>query len=243
MMGIPGDQLMRSWFPSWLVRFFAKSFVRLTVGSYTRYGLQEPDHDIFEHHPTVNSDLLHCLQLGKIKPHQGKDNIIDTVDYIVDQCFLCTQGNIDLNTVSYKLTRIDIKCYSGNTVEFVDGSKDDYDLIIFCTGYHTSFPMFKPGFIPFKDGAPQLVGSMLPDHKHLYVIGIGQPRYGTGSLVSYGANLALTTMIRTQDKLKYPLGKILFKLKLTKIAQRVRQHLVFGDSNKLIGCQNCRCDT
>jgi hypothetical protein len=197
-MGIPGDLLIKPWYPIWYQRLVIKLFVKILIGPYSRYGLQEPDHKLFEHHPTVNSDLLHYLQLGKIKPHPGT--------------------NITLNF----LISADIKRYDGNTIEFVDGSKQDFDVIIFCTGYHTSLPMFSKDFIEFKDGVPQLVNSFLhPTYKHLYVFGVGQARYGAGSLISTAANLGLVTLIKTQDMLKHPISQILLKIKVGSFPAKV----------------------
>ena len=35
----------------------------------------------------------------------------------------------------------EIKRYDGKMVEFVDGSRDEYDVIMFALGYHVTFPM------------------------------------------------------------------------------------------------------
>lgn len=52
---------------------------------YEQYGLQYPDHKLFEHHPTINSELLHYLKLGRIKPHCdiakfSHDNTVEFTD-------------------------------------------------------------------------------------------------------------------------------------------------------------------
>ncbi len=67
---------------------------------YIRYGLQKPDHAVFEHHPTINSELLHYIKLGRITPHP------------------------------------DIAKMEGKTVHFVDGSKEEVDLIVYATGFN-----------------------------------------------------------------------------------------------------------
>jgi hypothetical protein len=64
------------------------------------YGLQKPDHAIFEHHPTINSELLHYIKLGRIKPHP------------------------------------DVAKIQGDTVHFVDGSSEQFDMIVYATGYN-----------------------------------------------------------------------------------------------------------
>jgi hypothetical protein len=48
-------------------RALMKALLRLTVGSYARYGLPEPDHELFEAHPTVSSQIFDVLAHGKIR--------------------------------------------------------------------------------------------------------------------------------------------------------------------------------
>jgi len=97
----------------------------------------------------------------------------------------------------------------------VDGVKQEFEMIIYCTGYHIDFPMFKPGFVEFRNSVPVLVnGTLHPKYKNLYIFGINQPRYGAGTLITLGANLGLCTLIRTQEKLKIPLSQAMLKLGL-----------------------------
>jgi len=69
MLGVPTAELMRPWVPVGLQRRVIKSLVRVIVGRYESYGLAHPDHEPFEHHPTINSELLHQLRHGRITPH------------------------------------------------------------------------------------------------------------------------------------------------------------------------------
>jgi len=41
-------ELIKPWMPMWLQRLILGLFVRITIGKYSNYGLQEPDHAIFE---------------------------------------------------------------------------------------------------------------------------------------------------------------------------------------------------
>jgi hypothetical protein len=45
-----------------------RAVLRVVFGKYEKYGLPKPDHKIFEHHPTVNSELLHYIKHGRIRP-------------------------------------------------------------------------------------------------------------------------------------------------------------------------------
>jgi hypothetical protein len=167
---------MRPFFPLWAQRMFLKTIVRLVFGPYTRYGLPEPDHQIFERHPTLNSQLLYFIKHGTIRPEP------------------------------------DIARYDGRMVEFVDGRRAEFDLIIAATGFNVSLPMLEPGVIDWKDGYPQLIeGIFPPNHKNLYVFGLGQPRYGAGPLITAGADL-LCRIIETQPKLQHPIGRLLERM-------------------------------
>jgi Flavin-binding monooxygenase-like len=176
MLGVPSVELMKSWMPLSLQRATLKALLRVVVGPYERYGLQHPDHRLFETHPTVNSELLHALRHGNVTPHP------------------------------------DVARWDGDQVEFVDGVREPFDLVVCATGYDVSFPFVAEGVVRWKDGMPQLIGGLLPpDHKNIYFFGVGQPRYGAGPLISAGAE-TLCTMVDTQRRLRHPLGAVLARL-------------------------------
>src|SRR6185312_9673842 len=65
------------------------------------------------------------------------------------------------------------------------------------------------GLVPVTGGLAHLYGGVvLPDYRHLYVIGTMQPRYGFGPLVTEGGGL-LAMMIQLQDRMELPLGRVL----------------------------------
>jgi cation diffusion facilitator CzcD-associated flavoprotein CzcO len=72
VFGRPADQVADFWlgmraplkFRQWLF----KSTLRATVGDVTRYGLPKPDHEPFETHPIVNSQLVYHVGHGDITP-------------------------------------------------------------------------------------------------------------------------------------------------------------------------------
>lgn len=176
MFGVPTVELIPLWWPLPLQRLFLRAMIRIFVGRYAQYGLQHPDHRIFDHHPTINSELLYFLRHGRITPHP------------------------------------DVRRYEGEMVEFVDGGRDQFDLIVCATGYHLSLPLLAPGVVTWHGGMPQLVGGMLPPgHRNIYVFGAGQARYGAGPLISAGAE-ALCTMIKLQRHMQLPLSTVLQRL-------------------------------
>jgi cation diffusion facilitator CzcD-associated flavoprotein CzcO len=174
--GVPLVELMKGWMPAPIQRAVVRGIVRIAVGPYERYGLKHPDHRPFEHHPTVNSELLYHLRHGTITPHE------------------------------------DVRRWDGDHVEFVDGTRERFDLVVAATGYDVSFPFLAEGVVTWKDGFPQLIGGVLPPNwKNLYVFGLGQPRYGAGPLISAGADFLCTT-IETQRRLDVPVGAVLARL-------------------------------
>jgi len=106
----------------------------------------------------------------------------------------------------------DIRRWDGNEIEFVDGKRETFDLVIAATGYDVSFPFLREDVVKWKDGFPQLIGGLMPpDHKNIYFFGLGQPRYGAGPLITAGADFLCTT-IRTQKRLDVPVGAVLERL-------------------------------
>jgi hypothetical protein len=108
--------------------------------------------------------------------------------------------------------RPNVVAVHGDTIEFSDGRRDRYDLVVCATGYDVAFPFLPEGFVPIKDKCAQLVaGMLLPEHRGLYLVGTYQPRYGLGPLVRPGAEL-LADWIQIQDEIEVPLGAVLARM-------------------------------
>lgn len=176
LFGVPTVELVKPWMPLGLQRLVLRIALRIVVGKYTQYGLEEPDHRIFERHPTINSELLYYLKQGTLTPHP------------------------------------DIARFDGQTVEFVDGVRERFDIVVCATGYHVAYPFLADGLVEVRGPIPQVHGgSMLPEYKHLYLVGWGQVRYGFGPLVTPGMEL-LAKIIQLQDTMELPLGYVLKRL-------------------------------
>jgi len=122
-------------------RFFLSRLLRMAVGEMTDYGLPEPDHKLFEAHPTVSSELLSRIGHGDI----------------------AVKPNIE-------------RFGGGNTVRFIDGSEEEIDLVIYCTGYRISFPFLDPGVFSAPDNRMELYERMASvENPGLYFIGFIQP--------------------------------------------------------------------
>jgi cation diffusion facilitator CzcD-associated flavoprotein CzcO len=173
LFGIPSVELIRPWFPVWAQRAFLRVVLRVAIGKYSDYGLPEPDHRIFEAHPTINSELLYYIKQGSIQ------------------------------------ARPDVARFEGKTVHFVDGSREDFDVVVCATGYHVSFPFLPPGLVPVKGSTAQTYGGcVLPEYKNLYIIGTSQLRYGFGPVTTPGVDL-IARMIKAQDQMELPIGLVL----------------------------------
>ncbi|MEC4814227.1 MAG: NAD(P)-binding domain-containing protein [Scytonema sp. PMC 1069.18] len=96
----------------------------------------------------------------------------------------------------------------GWEVEFVDGSRETFDLIVCATGYYVAYP-FLPKELQRVEGpvVKCYAGSFLDDYKGLYYIGWGQARGGVGSLIAaYGP--LFTHYLKLQDEINVPLGLV-----------------------------------
>ncbi len=64
----------------------------------------------------------------------------------------------------------------GRTVRFLDGSEEEIDLVVYCTGYKITFPFFDPSVFAAPDNRMPLYRRVASaDHPGLYFIGFIQP--------------------------------------------------------------------
>ncbi len=84
LFGKPTAESFLRYLPVSIQRFFLKAALRVVLGKYEDYGLPKPDHKIFEKHPTLNSELLHYLKHGRIKPRPDVKKFAGKTVYFVD---------------------------------------------------------------------------------------------------------------------------------------------------------------
>ena len=97
-------------------------------------------------------------------------------------------------------------------ITFADSPREAVDLIVCATGYDLSFPFLPTGTVPVVGKVPQLYASLTrPEHRHLYIVGGYQPRYGVGPLLRPLAVL-LAELVVLQDQLTVPLGELFRRL-------------------------------
>jgi hypothetical protein len=106
--------------------------------------------------------------------------------------------------------RPDVARFEGSTVHFTDGTRTEFDTIICATGFYVSFPFLPEGMVTVKnDNLAMLYGScVLPEYKHLYIIGTRQTRYGIGPLLTPGSKL-IAKMIQLQNQMELPIGLVM----------------------------------
>ena len=69
----------------------------------------------------------------------------------------------------------DVAQLDGTTVRFADGTADDFDVIVYATGYDITFPFFDPEFLSAPDNRIPLYKRMMrPDLDDLLFVGFAQ---------------------------------------------------------------------
>ncbi|YAF95092.1 MAG: flavin-containing monooxygenase [Nodularia sp. CChRGM 3473] len=101
-----------------------------------------------------------------------------------------------------------VRRFDGWEVEFVDGSRDAFDLIVCATGYYVAYPFLPPELQRVEGAVVKCYGgSLLADYKGLYFIGWGQARGGVGSLIAAYGSL-FTRYLQLQDEINVPMGLV-----------------------------------
>ncbi|WP_298635286.1 NAD(P)-binding domain-containing protein [uncultured Umboniibacter sp.] len=71
---------------------------------------------------------------------------------------------------------VDIERYEGSKVVFKDGTSEEFDVIIACTGFKIKHDFFDKSLINYEEGQVPLLHKMIPaDINNLYFIGLFQP--------------------------------------------------------------------
>ncbi len=64
----------------------------------------------------------------------------------------------------------------GDRVRFTDGTVEEADVLVYCTGYKVTFPFFDPSFVSAKDNdLPLFMRVFHPEHDGLAFVGLLQP--------------------------------------------------------------------
>lgn len=77
----------------------------------------------------------------------------------------------------------DIRSWDGQTIEFVDGRHEAFDLVVFATGYQLVFPFIEEDLLNWHNGVPKLyLHAFHPTDDTIFVAGMIQPNSGQWQL-------------------------------------------------------------
>lgn len=130
------------------------------------------------------------------------------------------------------LPRQGILHFEGDSVYFADGSKDDFDVIIFATGYKTTFPFFSKDFIDYSELTEvSLYRKMMhPTLDNLYFIGLFQPQGCIWPLADFQAKIAariIAGTLKRPDNIEYKIQKEIKKS--NKLFKKTTRHALEVD--------------
>lgn len=161
------------------------------------------------------SDQLYDLFLGLRLPLPVMRTLLETTTRLTmgdltrhglpkpDHKFLETHPIVNSLLVHYLshgdlAPRRDVERFDGKTVHFVDGTKDEIDLIVYCTGYLIHVPFIDPAHLNWDNGRPKLYKNVFhPDHDDLFFIGLIQPDSGQFKLVHW-QSVAVARFLQAQ---------------------------------------------
>jgi len=91
----------------------------------------------------------------------------------------------------------DVQRFDGSAVLFTDGSKEEVDLVVLCTGYAIRFPFVEERHLNWRDGRPRLYKNIFhPQRDDIAVVGLIQPDSGQFKLVHW-QSIAIARWFRT----------------------------------------------
>jgi dimethylaniline monooxygenase (N-oxide forming) len=120
----------------------------------------------------LSFEMVLRLSRGKITKYglPEPDHRLLSAHPTISDDLLTRLGHGDI-TVKPNIERLD-----GDTVRFVDGSTEQIDVIIYCTGYKITFPFLDERLLAAHDNEISLFHRVVdPQHDGLYFIGLVQP--------------------------------------------------------------------
>ncbi|WP_285751207.1 NAD(P)-binding domain-containing protein [Lentzea sp. NBRC 105346] len=120
----------------------------------------------------LSFQLMLRLARGKVTDYglpQPDHKVLHAHPTVTDD-LLTRLGHGDI-AVKPNIVRLD-----GDTVMFADGSTEQVDIIVYCTGYKIEFPFLDDDVVPVRDNEVALFRRVVdPVHKGLYFLGLIQP--------------------------------------------------------------------
>ncbi|MFE6860182.1 flavin-containing monooxygenase [Nocardia sp. NPDC057668] len=104
--------------------------------------------------------------------------------------------------------RPEIARFDGRTVHFTDGTRGEYDTIVWATGFRTTFPFLRAGLLNWERGQPRLIShTFAPGLANLSFAGLVAPRSGAGMLLMNSSRL-LAEAALLQRRMRVPVGDL-----------------------------------
>lgn len=89
----------------------------------------------------------------------------------------------------------------GQTVHFVDGTSEEFDVIIYATGFKISFPFIDTRHLNWRNGKPDLYLNIFhPERDDLFCIGLIQPDSGQWGIVDDQSKLVAKYLVERESK-------------------------------------------
>lgn len=100
------------------------------------------------------------------------------------------------------MPRRGIARFDGKSVVFTDGTTEEFDAVIWGTGYRTVFPLFDASFVDWREAVrlPLYLKMMMADVPNIYFIGLFQPIGCIWTLADYQARIAASQIAGTLDR-------------------------------------------
>jgi hypothetical protein len=97
--------------------------------------------------------------------------------------------------------RPNVQELAGNTVHFVDGTSEEFDVIIYATGFEVSFPFIDTSHLNWRDGRPDLYLNIFhPGRDDLFCVGLIQPDSGQWGIVDEQAKLVAKYLVEREKR-------------------------------------------
>jgi Flavin-binding monooxygenase-like len=94
----------------------------------------------------------------------------------------------------------DILRLDGDTVQFIDGTAETLDVLLYATGYNLVFPFIDAELLNWREGRPRLYHNVFhPEYDNLFVLGLIQPDGGQFILVDWQSRAVASFLAAVRD--------------------------------------------
>lgn len=119
-LGKPTDTFNKGmlWLPEFIAARLRRLSLKIQVGNYEDYGLQNPNFPVTKSHPTLNSELLYKIRHGKVQPRRGIQSIQGKTVTFTDG----HQGEFDviIAATGYKIS---LPFFEGDFINFEEANR------------------------------------------------------------------------------------------------------------------------